>query len=150
MWVLRKGPLLFIVPFSLLKAVIFPPRRISKSAREMSGVRSVLILSWVFLLFSFCSAHEGKPEVCPFSAGSIHHHDHDHHHDGCNHDHNSHPQVRKLPEELAEEEDLAMEDLEKRNFRHHHNHGISEFSTLGKAVQKTKKIFFSYREDLIS
>ncbi|XP_078429506.1 ZIP metal ion transporter family isoform X2 [Wolffia australiana] len=82
----------------------------------------------ILLLSALCSTGDGSAGVCSFSAGNEadqhhphHHHDHHHHLHGCG-DHNPQTQVRKLPEELAEEEDLAQEGFSYVHSSHDHDH----------------------------
>ncbi|KAI0496017.1 hypothetical protein KFK09_022324 [Dendrobium nobile] len=86
----------------------------------------LLVATWAVVVL--CVATEKASPSCRFSspAFSDDHHHHAHHdHD---HDHHHHPnehgeiQSRKLPEELAEEEDLAREGFGFNHHHHHHNH----------------------------
>ena len=74
--------------------------------------------------------------------GHLHHHHHHHHNEGEHH-HGRHDDVggevkgrRKLPEELAEEEDLKLYGFGVGDHHQHHHHGIAagdeELSGLGK------------------
>ncbi|KAG0494456.1 hypothetical protein HPP92_005450 [Vanilla planifolia] len=93
------------------------------------------LLFYILLFFAggvvlgFCAAIEDVSPPCPFSSPASldddhhlhdHAHHHHHHHHGDDHDHD-HGQIqrRKLPEELAEEEDLAQE---RSGHDHHHHH----------------------------
>ncbi|KAJ0987294.1 hypothetical protein J5N97_005650 [Dioscorea zingiberensis] len=89
------------------------------------------------ILFSAClsSAHS-----CPFSSPAtdlgLHDHDHDHHHGHHDHrDHHEHHDVEirqrsRLPEEVAEEEDLKLEG--SGHHHHHHSHGDDlEMTSMG-------------------
>ncbi|KAJ6796619.1 IAA-alanine resistance protein 1 isoform X1 [Iris pallida] len=103
------------------------------------GSFSLLLLTVTALLLLVSPPGSAHSPSCPFSspAGSGHHlhHDHDHHHHEHGHDHHNHRdeiRSRKLPEELAEEEDLALDGLGHRHHHHHHHddHGL-ELSTVG-------------------
>ncbi|KAG0492361.1 hypothetical protein HPP92_005759 [Vanilla planifolia] len=93
------------------------------------------LLFYILLFFAggvvlgCCAAIEDVSPPCPFSSPASldddhhlhdHAHHHHHHHHGDDHDHD-HGQIqrRKLPEELAEEEDLAQE---RSGHDHHHHH----------------------------
>lgn len=103
-----------------------------------SSSSSSLLLLFSVLLFSplgYC--HSPSCGFTPAAAGSGHHHggggDHVHHHHHHDHDHDhgdDHREVRlrKLPEELAEEEDLALEGFhdDHHHRHHHHNHHHDE------------------------
>ncbi|XP_028550447.1 IAA-alanine resistance protein 1 [Dendrobium catenatum] len=90
----------------------------------------LLVATWAVVVL--CVATEKASPSCRFSSPAFSddqhhhaHHDHDHHHHhphehDHDHDHDhGEIQSRKLPEELAEEEDLAREGF---GFNHHHHH----------------------------
>uniref|UniRef100_A0A1D1Z2H9 IAA-alanine resistance protein 1 n=1 Tax=Anthurium amnicola TaxID=1678845 RepID=A0A1D1Z2H9_9ARAE len=102
--------------------------------------RLPLLLAAMLLFVGLCSGRDDGAGSCPFSKDhdADHHQPHHHHHGhgDCNHHHHHdhgvghhhghggpHPRVRKLPEELAEEEDLALEGFGDAHFSHdHHRH----------------------------
>ncbi|KAK1412095.1 hypothetical protein QVD17_33078 [Tagetes erecta] len=89
----------------------------------------LLLLTLALTLQSSFGVHESH----------VHHHECDHSHD--NHHHHHHHAdlgVKKLPEDLAEEEDLRMEFMSHIGHEHHHDHdhgyyhgGDSELSGVG-------------------
>ncbi|RWW28755.1 hypothetical protein GW17_00006752 [Ensete ventricosum] len=96
-----------------------------------SAFRRLRLLFVLLSLLFLAAASVGLSPSCPFSPAvdlddhhhHHHHHDHDHdHHCGHHHHHDRHGEIRgsKLPEELAEEEDLMM--LDGLDHHHHHEH----------------------------
>ncbi|KAB5544902.1 hypothetical protein DKX38_013014 [Salix brachista] len=100
------------------------------------------ILLVLFLLLVFCSDLCFGNEFCasPVHQHSHGHHHHDHHHDCAHgHDHHHHhhehdPGVieSKLPEELAEEEDMKLYGFGNHDHDHHDHHRGLELSGLVK------------------
>lgn len=89
----------------------------------------LLVLNGVILSSNLCSGHGvEKSDSCPFSGHGSH--DHEHHHA---HHHHGHGEVlfrSKLPEELAEEEDLGLSGLDSRHS--HKGHVLSGDHQLSK------------------
>ncbi|CAL9171542.1 unnamed protein product [Musa hybrid cultivar] len=101
-----------------------------------SSSRRLRLLFRLLSLIVLAAASVGHSSSCPFSPAvdlddhHHHHHDHDHDHDhhcGHHHHHDRHGEIRgsKLPEELAEEEDLMM--LDGLDHHHHHEHHHHHF-----------------------
>ncbi|XP_010271119.1 PREDICTED: IAA-alanine resistance protein 1 [Nelumbo nucifera] len=104
--------------------------------------RGLVLILVTVLGLKLCLGHEGGSESCPFSQAesSDHHHcEHDHHlHHHHHHHENEHRHHHgksllksKLPEELAEEEDLKLLEHESHHGHRHdhdHEHGISDLS----------------------
>ncbi|THU57809.1 hypothetical protein C4D60_Mb03t07460 [Musa balbisiana] len=97
-----------------------------------SSSRRLRLLFLVLSLIFLAAASVGHSSSCPFSPAvdldDHHHHDHDHDHDhhcGHHHHHDRHGEIRgsKLPEELAEEEDLmTLDGLDHHHHNEHHHH----------------------------
>lgn len=90
------------------------------------------------ILFAFCALNLCFAHYTPaVHDGDAHHHcdhGHDHHH---SHHHGHHhgefhsfAERRKLPEELAEEEDLKLLEFGSQH-DHDHHHGATELSVIG-------------------
>nr|CAD1826197.1 unnamed protein product [Ananas comosus var. bracteatus] len=88
--------------------------------------RPVLLLLVAAAASVVVAAHTEDSGACPFSApaGFDHHHHHDdhhHHHHHRHHDQDVEIRRQKLPEELAEEEDLMRDGLGHNHHHHHHD-----------------------------
>ena len=101
--------------------------------------KKIVDLTWVLVLICGFCLDLSFGHQCEHHESSVVHevsHQHHHHH-GCDHEHhgNEHEHVenglgvKKLPEELAEEEDLRMEFMSHHD-HHHHDHG-SDLSGVG-------------------
>lgn len=100
------------------------------------GKKSVVYLAFLFLCLDLAIGHKPHSHSHSGFCGSDahhhceehHHHDHDHHHE---HDHKDKIDGRsKLPEELAEEEDMKLYGFGFPH-EHDHHHDTSELSGLG-------------------
>nr|XP_048318566.1 IAA-alanine resistance protein 1 isoform X2 [Ziziphus jujuba var. spinosa] len=111
------------------------------------------VLVWLVLVCGFCLDLSSASGFCsstvPESHGQHHHcdhgHDHRHHHKHHAHDHHQHHHHKeslvesklKLPEELAEEEDMRLygfgfqHDLDHDHDHDHEHLGVSELSGVG-------------------
>lgn len=97
----------------------------SSSSSRRKRVELLLLLLCLFLcsFLDLVTAHQGHSH----SDSNIHHH---HHHCDGGHDHDHHHQSKKLPEELAEEEDMKLYGFGLPHHDHHHT-GFTELSGLG-------------------
>lgn len=92
----------------------------------------------------------GQSPSCGFTdAGSSHHHhhggDHTPHHHHHLHDHeNGEIRLRKLPEELAEEQDLEFEGFDHHH-QHHHRHEHDEHDV---ELSPVGKCFYNWMQEL--
>lgn len=105
----------------------------------VSGKKQRQIWLGLFVLFVFCTVVCMCSPLCdhcnrndPHSHGHHHHHDCDHGHAHHDHDHHErHATQSKLPEELAEEDDMKLYGFDNYLLDDHHHHRDIKLSGLG-------------------